>query len=78
MCDKVEPENADVYERGSGDDMEATIKTGEVRKLDKSKLAGRKRTTMSTEAAIKEINIIEWAEEVINGNKKVVIDKNFN
>lgn len=78
MSDKVVQENMNVYKRESGDDMEATMKTEEVRKLNKSKLTGRKRTTMSTEVAIKEIDIFEWAEDVINGTKKAVIDKNYN
>lgn len=64
--------------RESGDDMEATIKTTEVRKLNKSKLAGRKRTAMSTEDAIKEISVIDWAEDIINGSKQVIIDKTLN
>ena len=64
--------------RESGDDMEATIKATEVRKLNKSKLAGRKRTAMSTEDAIKEISVIDWAEDIINGSKQVIIDKTLN
>lgn len=67
-----------IVKRESGDDMEATVKATEVRKLNKSKLAGRKRTTMSTEDAIKEISAIDWAEDIINGNKQVLIDKTFN
>ena len=64
--------------RESGDDMEATIKAAEVRKLNKSKLVGRKRIVMSTEDAIKEISVIDWAEDIINGSKKVIIDKTLN
>ena len=64
--------------RESGDDMEAIIKATEVRKLNKSKLAGRKRTAMSTEDAIKEISVIDWAEDIINGSKQVIIDKTLN
>lgn len=64
--------------RESGDDMEATIKATEVRKLNKSKLVGRKRTVMSTEDAIKEISVIDWAEDIINGRKQVIIDKTLN
>lgn len=67
-----------ICKRESGDDMEVTINATEVRKLNKSKLAGRKRTTMSTEEATKDISVIDWSEEIINGSKQVIIDKTFN
>lgn len=45
----------------------------EYRKLDKSKLANRKRRTLSTEEALKDISPIQWSESVLNGSKKVLI-----
>lgn len=46
--------------------MEETYK-----KLDKSKLKNRKRTTAATEDSLKDIVPIQWSEDVMNGVRPV-------
>ena len=45
------------------------------RKLDMSKLAGRKHQTMSSKEALNDIEPIKWSDDVLNGKKKVTIKK---
>lgn len=45
------------------------------KKLDRSKLKSRKHTTLSMKEAISQISPMQWNEEVYNGTKKVLIDK---
>lgn len=55
--------------------MYATV---EYRKLDLSKLKSRKRKVISTEDSLRDIVPIQWSDEVISGQKKVVISKENN
>lgn len=55
--------------------MGAAIEKKEVRKLNKAKLADRKHTIMSTEEALKEVTPIEWKDDIIRGDNKVIINK---
>ena len=44
-------------------------------KLDMDKVAKRKHEEMSTEEALKDIVPIDWAEDVLNGERKITIKK---
>lgn len=43
--------------------------------LDLSKLSYRKYQTISTSELLEDITPIQWSEDVLNGEKKVIIDK---
>ena len=47
----------------------------EYRKLDLSKLKNRKRTTVSSNDALKDITPINWSKDVLTGKDKVIILK---
>ena len=47
----------------------------EYQKLDLSKLKNRKRTTTSSENALKDITPINWGKDVLAGKDKVIISK---
>ena len=45
------------------------------RKINMSKLSNRKKKTISTAEALKDITPIQWSEDVLQGTSKVQIDK---
>lgn len=45
------------------------------KKLNMSKLKFREHSIISTEEALKDVTSIDWPEDVLNGDKKVVISK---
>ena len=45
------------------------------KKLNMSKLKFREHSIMSTEEALKDVTPIDWPEDVLNGDKKVIISK---
>lgn len=45
------------------------------KKLDMSKLKFREHSIISTEEALKDVTPIDWPEDVLNGDKKVIISK---
>ena len=45
------------------------------RKLDFNKINSRIVGNISSEEALKDINPIQWSEEVLSGRKKVIITK---
>ena len=45
------------------------------RKLDMSKLKFREHSTISTEEALKDVTPIKWSQEVLDGKKKVFINR---
>ena len=50
-----------------------TAENNGYKKLDKSKLNNRRRTIVPSEVALKDIVPINWSDEVLNGEKKVLI-----
>lgn len=52
-----------------------TNSTVAYRKLNLSKLAGRKHRVISSEEALKDITPINWSDDVKNGIRKVCINK---
>ena len=68
--------NNDTETKKEVNNMEAVLdETKSYRRLDMSKLKNRKIGTMSSEEALKDIVPINWAEDVLNGQKKVVISR---
>ena len=45
------------------------------KKLEMSKLKFREHSIISTEEALKDVIPIDWPEDVLNGDKKVIISK---
>lgn len=45
------------------------------RKLNMSKLSNRKHKIISTNEALKDVSPIKWSNDVLDGMKKVQIDK---
>ena len=43
-------------------------------KLDLSKLTHRKRVSVTTKEALKDVEPFEWSEEVLSGKKKVIME----
>ena len=41
--------------------------------LDMKKINNKKSLFVSTEEALSDVSIIEWDDEVLNGNKKVIL-----
>ncbi len=47
------------------------------RRLDFSKLSGRKSKVVSSEEALKDVTPINWSKDVLSGDKKInIISKN--
>lgn len=47
------------------------------RRLDFSKLSGRKSKIVSSEEAVKDVTPINWSKDVLSGDKKInIISKN--
>ena len=47
----------------------------EYKRLDFTKLAGRKRKTVDLKEALKDETPIEWSKEVRNGSKKITVTR---
>ena len=50
-------------------------KKQQYKKLDMSKLKFSEHSIISTEEALKDVTPIDWPEDVLNGDKKVIISK---
>lgn len=46
-----------------------------IRKLNKTKLQNRKHKNVKTSEALKDVRQIAWSDEVMQGNKKVMVSK---
>lgn len=68
---EISRDNNDIVKK---EDSKMDTNTLEYRRLDFSKISKRITGTMSTEESLKDVIPIDWSDEVLSGNKKVMID----